>query len=436
MGQYLDFFERKFKLSDRNTSFKTECIAGVTTFFTMAYIALVNPTILAKAGMDPSAVFLATCLVSGLGCVLVGWFVNYPIAIAPSMALNVYFATVIVQSVGYSWQQGLAIMFVSGVLFVVITLTRAKDWILDSIQHGFGLAIAAGIGLFLALIALQEGQIITVNTSVIASLADLKRPEPLLFSLCFFAIVVFEHYKVKGAIIFAILLTFCLSLIFQLSSFHGVMALPRMTDSSLFALDLKGIVSPAGAIIILSVVFILLFDSIGTLIGVLHQTELMQSANNTKRMTQILSYNGVATVFGSLVGTSSATPYVESAAGTDAGGRTGLTALVVASMFLLAIFFAPLALSIPAYITAAALLYIGCLMMKNVTAIRWDDIAEAAPAFVTILLIPFTHSIADGIAIGFLSFFVTNVCCRRWQEVDIARGVVSLLCLAYLYYHP
>ncbi|MBB6486227.1 NCS2 family permease [Rhizobium lusitanum] len=418
--------ERLFKLSEHGTSVRTELIAGVTTFLTMSYIIFVNPDILSTTGMDRNAIFVATCLAAALGSIIMGVVANWPIGMAPGMGLNAFFAFTVVAALGFTWQQALGAVFISGSIFVLLTVTGVRSWLIAGIPRSLRSAIAAGIGLFLAIIALKSAGIVVANKATLIGLGDLKQTGPLLAIFGFFVIAVLDAMKVKGSILIGILAVTVLSWIFGVSQFHGIVSAPPSMLPTFLQLDIVGALHGGLVHIILVFVLVEVFDATGTLIGVAKRAKLLEEGKPS-RLSRALLADSAAIVAGSLMGTSSTTAYVESASGVQAGGRTGLTALTIAVLFIAALFFSPLAASVPAYATAPALLYVAGLMMRELTEIEWDDLTEAAPAALTALAMPFTYSIANGLAFGFISYVVLKVCTGRWSTLHLATQIVAAL---------
>ncbi|NTF46426.1 NCS2 family permease [Rhizobium rhizogenes] len=419
-------FERLFKLSEHGTSVRTELIAGVTTFLTMSYIIFVNPDILSTTGMDRNSVFVATCLAAALGSFVMGTVANWPIGLAPGMGLNAFFAFTVVAALGFTWQQALGAVFISGGIFVLLTVTGVRSWLIAGIPHSLRSAIATGIGLFLAIIALKSAGIVVSNKATLIGLGDLKQSGPLLAIFGFFVIAVLDALRVKGAILIGILAVTILSWIIGASQFHGIVSMPPSIMPTFMQLDIVGALHGGLIHIILVFVLVEVFDATGTLIGVAKRANLI-GEGKPSRLSRALLADSAAIVAGSLMGTSSTTAFVESASGVQAGGRTGLTALTIAVLFIAALFFSPLAASVPAYATAPALLYVAGLMMRELTEIEWDDLTEAAPAALTALAMPFTYSIANGLAFGFISYVVLKVFTGRWKTLHLATQIVAAL---------
>lgn len=419
-------FEKLFKLSEHGTSVRTEVIAGLTTFLTMSYIIFVNPDILSTTGMDRDAVFVATCLAAALGSLVMALVANWPIGMAPGMGLNAFFAFTVVAALGFTWQQALGAVFISGLIFVILTVTGVRSWLIEGIPHSLRSAIAAGIGLFLGIIALKNAGIVVDNPATLVGLGSLKATGPLLAILGFFIIAVLDALRVKGAILIGILAVTILSWITGVSQFQGIVSAPPSILPTFLQLDIMGALHGGLVHVILVFVLVEVFDATGTLIGVAKRANLIQEGKKS-RLGRALLADSTAIVAGSLIGTSSTTAYVESASGVQAGGRTGLTAFTVAILFLAALFVSPLAGSVPSVATAPALLYVAGLMMRELTEIEWEDLTEAAPAALTALAMPFTYSIANGLAFGFISYVVMKLFTGKWKDIHPATAIVAVL---------
>ncbi|NHB57042.1 NCS2 family permease [Acinetobacter sp. 194] len=418
--------ERLFKLSDNNTTFKTEVIAGVTTFLTMCYIIIVNPLILSETGMDHGAVFVATCLAAAIGCFVMGIVANYPIALAPGMGLNAYFTYSVCIGMGVPWQTALAAVFVSGFIFIAISMFKIREAIVNAIPMSLKFAIGGGIGLFLALVALKNAGIIVDNKATLVGLGDIKDPKVLLALLGFFMVVVMHHFKVRGAIIISILVITVLATLLGINEMQGVVGSIPSIAPTFMQMDFTGLFEASLVGVIFVFFLVDLFDSTGTLVGVSHRAGLLKDGK-LPRLKKALFADSTAIVAGAALGTSSTTPYIESSAGVAAGGRTGLTAVVVGVMFLLCLFLAPLAQSVPGFATAPALLFVGVLMIQGITHIDWDDITEAVPAFLTIVFMPFAYSIADGIAMGFISYALVKLFTGKASTVPYMVWIIAVL---------
>ncbi len=418
--------ERLFKLSENKTTFRTEVLAGITTFLAMSYIIIVNPMILSATGMDHGAVFVATCLAAAIGCVVMGIIANYPIALAPGMGLNAYFTYSVCLGMGVPWQTALAAVFVSGIVFIAISMFKIREAIVNAIPMSLKFAIGGGIGLFLALVALKNAGIIVDNPATLVGLGDLKQPSVLLALLGFLLIVVMHHFKVRGAIVISILAITGIATVLGYNEFKGVVGEIPSLAPTLMQMNFEGLFT-ASLIGVIFVFFLVdLFDSTGTLVGVSHRAGLLKDGK-LPRLKKALFADSSAIVAGAALGTSSTTPYIESSAGVAAGGRTGLTAVVVGILFILCLFLAPLAQSVPGFATAPALLFVGVLMIQGITNIDWEDITESVPAFLTIIFMPFSYSIADGIAMGFISYALIKLFTGKAKTVPYMVWIVAAL---------
>ena len=408
--------ERLFKLREHGTTPRTEVIAGITTFLTMAYIIFVNPSILGDAGMPKDAVFVATCLIAALGSAIMGLYANYPIAMAPGMGLNAYFAYAVVLHMGFTWQAALGAVFISGCLFLVVTLFGIRRHIIDGIPQSLRSAITVGIGLFLALIALKSAGIVVGDKATLVTLGDLHSAPVILAVLGFLAIVALDKARVPGAILIGIVGVTVASFFFGGNQFRGIFSAPPSIAPTFLQLDIHTAVTKGLLNVVLVFFLVELFDATGTLMGVAKRAGLLVPGKMERLNKSLLADSG-AIFAGSLLGTSSTTAYVESAAGVQAGGRTGMTALTVAALFLACLFIAPLAGVVPAYATAPALFFVACLMLRELTELDWDDTTEVIPAAVTALAMPFTYSIANGLAFGFITYAVLKLFTGKARDV-------------------
>jgi adenine/guanine/hypoxanthine permease len=421
------FVDRYFGLTESGTNLRTELIAGITTFLTMVYIVFVNPQILGNAGMDKGAVFVATCVAAAISSLVMALYANYPIALAPGMGLNAFFAFTVVLGYKYSWQQALAGVFCSGVVFFLISVLRLREYIINSIPKNLKLAISAGVGLFLGIIALEEAKIVVAHPVTLVTLGDLKQWPAILCLLGFIVIVALNRRNCAGGTLIGILAVTLAGLPLGLAQFSGVVAPPPSLAPTFLQLDFSRATELTFLIVVFSFLFVDLFDNAGTLIGVAHRAGLLDQDGNLPRMKQALVADSFAAMFGALIGTSTTTSYIESAAGVSAGGRTGLTAAFVAVFFLLALFFSPLAGMIPAYASAAALLFVACVMTRGLAEIKWDDITESAPAVVAAITMPLTYSIATGIGLGFITYALAKLIAGRVQEAKPAVLVLAAI---------
>lgn len=429
----MQLLEKLFKLKAHGTNVRTEIVAGVTTFLTMAYIIFVNPSILAAAGMPPDAVFVATCLIAAFGTAIMGLYANYPIGLAPGMGLNAYFAFVVVGAMGYTWQTALGAVFISGCLFLAITLFGLRELIVRGIPQSLRTAIVVGIGMFLAIIALKSAGIVVASPATLVTLGDLHKPPVAMAAIGFILIVVLDKYRVPGAILIGIVTVTVMSFFFGGNKFAGLFAAPPSIAPTFMQLDISGALK--GGILNVVLVFFLveLFDATGTLMGVAKRAGLLVPSK-MERFNKALLADSAAIFAGSLLGTSSTTAYAESAAGVQAGGRTGLTAVTVAVLFLACLFISPLAGVVPAYATAPALFFVACLMLRELTELNWDDSTEVVPGVVTALMMPFTYNIANGLAFGFITYAALKLFTGKAKEVHWMTWIIAAVFLAKFIY--
>lgn len=418
--------EKLFKLQEHDANVRTEIVAGLTTFLTMSYIIFVNPDILSSTGMDRDAVFVATCLAAAIGTLIMTFVANWPIALAPGMGLNAFFAFTVVAQMGYSWQQALGAVFISGVVFVILTVTGIRAWLIAGIPSSLRSAIAAGIGLFLGIIALGTAGVVVANPATKVGLGDLTNLTTLYAILGFFIIAALDAMKIRGAILIGILAITILSILTGQTEFHGVFSAPPSLAPTFMQFDIMGALHTGFFHVILVFVLVEVFDATGTMIGVATRAGLIQPGK-PNRLGRALFADSTAIVAGSFLGTSSTTAYIESASGVQAGGRTGLTALVVAILFLLALFLSPLASVVPGYATAPALLYVACLMLRELVDVQWEDITEAVPAAIAAIAMPLTYSIANGLAFGFISYVAIKALTGRFRDIHPATLLVAVL---------
>jgi AGZA family xanthine/uracil permease-like MFS transporter len=421
----MSFLERTFQLSERGTSVRTEVLAGATTFLTMAYIVLVNPSILGTTGMPPSGVAAATCLAAGVGCLLMGFLANYPIALAPGMGLNAYFAFTVVKGMGVPWQTALGLVFISGVLFILLTVAGVRQLIVSAIPRALFSAIAAGVGLFIAFIGLKSAGLVVANPATLVGLGNIHSSTVLLALLGLAILSALTVLKVRGAIFLGIVATAVLGWVLGLAQWAPQpYSLQQMTGTA-FQLDIPAALGIGGkgfGLALLEILFVFLFvdlfDNVGTLVAVSKKAGLVAADGTIPRLNRILFADATATIVGSFAGTSTVVSYIESASGVSAGGRTGLTAVVTGLMFLATLFVAPWAQVIPAAATAPALVLVGGMMMAPLTEIDWDDPVVAVPAFLTLVMIPLTFSIANGLAVGVIAYALLKLVARRFEKAD------------------
>jgi AGZA family xanthine/uracil permease-like MFS transporter len=426
--------ERLFKLSEHKTTIRTEIAAGMTTFLTMAYIIFVNPTILSEAGVPFSGALFATCLSAAVGSLIMGLIANYPFALAPGMGLNAYFTYTVVKGMGYDWRLALGAVFISGIVFLILTLARIRAVIVDAIPMTMKTAVAAGIGLFIAFIGLKNAGVIISSPATFVTLGHIIST-PVLLSLGGLLITgVLMSRGYRSAIIVGIFAVTAAAILFKLSKLPtSVIEMPDWR-STFLQLDVVGAVKIGLFDVIFVFLFVDLFDTIGSLMGLGRQAGYLTPDGRMPRVNRALFADAIATIVGSIFGTSTVVTYIESSTGVSEGGRTGLTAVVVAALFFLAAFFSPIAGAIPAIATAPALIIVGALMISAVTEIKWGDMTESIPAFLTMLAMPLTFSIANGLAFGFIFYPLLKVLTGRWREASpLVYLLAVLFILRYVY---
>ena len=424
MKQTLD---QIFKLQDNHTTIKKEFLAGFTTFITMAYIIFVNPQIMALSGMDQGAIFVGTCLAAAIACFVMGFFANWPVGLAPGMGLNAFFTYTVVGEMGYSWEVALGAVFLAGVLFFIMSITRLRAWMISSIPINLRIAMGAGVGLFIGLIGLKNGGIIVGNQATLLSLGEFSQIETLLAAIGFLIISILSVRKVTGAIIIGILATTLIAYFIGLIEFNGIVSYPPEIAPTFMKLDILGALNLGMLSIIMSFLFVNLFDTTGTLLGVASRANLISNDENSDGLNKALKADSSASIFGTFFGCSPVTSYVESSAGVEAGGRTGLTSIVVGLLFLFAMFLSPLASIIPPYATAGALIYVAILMLSGMEKLNWSSTAELLPALVIIVMIPLTFSIADGIALGFLTYVFLKIFNGEYNDIASGAWFLTLI---------
>ena len=421
--------EQIFKLQDNDTTIKKEFLAGFTTFITMAYIIFVNPQMMAASGMDLGASFVGTCIAAAIACFAMGFYSNWPVGLAPGMGLNAFFTYTVVGEMGYSWEVALGAVFLAGILFVIISVTPLRQWMLNSIPMNLRIAMGAGVGLFVGFIGLKTGGIIIQNDATFLSLGNLKNIETLLAAIGFLLILVLAIRKMTGAIIIGVLGITIIGFLLGLIEFNGIISSPPDLRPILMKLDILGALDLAMISIIISFLFVNLFDTAGTLLGVAYRADLIEDSGKIKYLDKALKADSTASVAGSFLGCSPVTSYVESSAGVEAGGRTGLTAITVGVFFLIAIFFSPLASIVPSYATAGALIYVAILMLSGMEKLDWSDNTELLPALIMIIMIPLTFSIANGIAIGFISYVILKFTAGKKSEISMGAWLLFVIFL-------
>jgi len=422
--------EKLFKLSDHKTNVRTEIIAGLTTFMTMAYIIIVNPLTLKEAGMDFGSVLTATCLAAGLTTILMAFLANYPFALAPGMGLNAFFAYGVVIGMGYSWQLALTAVFAEGIIFIIMSFFKVREAIIDSIPMNLKYAVSAGIGLFIAFIGFVNAGIVKAGGAIV-ELGDMKSKTAILAMLGLIITGVLLYKKVKGALFIGILISTVIGIMMGVTKLpDSIIQAPLSmapTFLAVFKTEWSTIFSIDFLIIMFTFLFVDVFDTVGTVIGVASKADMLDKDGKLPKASNVLLTDAIGTVFGALFGTSTVTTYVESASGVAEGGRTGLTALTTGVLFLLALLFSPIFLIIPGAATAPALILVGLFMMEPILKINLQDYTEAIPAFLTIIMMPISYSIAEGIVFGMLSYTLLKVFTGKAKEVSIVMYILSLV---------
>lgn len=428
--------DRYFGLTALGTTVRTELVAGVTTFMTMAYILSVNPAILGDAGMDRAALFTATALSAALATVFMALVARLPFALAPGMGINAFFAYTVVIGMGHSWQTALTAVFLEGVLFVLLTALNVRELIIKAIPLTLRHAVSAGIGLFIAFIGLQNSGVIADSPAVLVSLGNVKSPTVLIALGGLVLTAVLLVRRVKGALLFGMLAATVIGIPFGVTQVpHGnLLSLPPSLAPVFFKFDFQSVLSGDILVVLFTFLFVDMFDTVGTLVGVCDKAEMLDEKGNIPRVKQALFADAFGTLFGAVLGTSPVTTYVESAAGVAEGGKSGLTSLTVAGLFLLSLFLAPVFMMVPAAATAPALIIVGFFMMSPFQKIRFDDVSEALPAFVTLIMLPLTYSIADGIVFGMLSYVLVKLLAGKIREVAPVTAILALLFAARLFF--
>ncbi|HBW84799.1 MAG: guanine permease [Gammaproteobacteria bacterium] len=416
-----------FEIDMRQTSIPRECIAGLTTYITMAYIVVVNPEMMAQAGMDYDASFTATCVAAATASFAMGVVANWPVALAPGVGLSAFFTYTVVGELGYSWQVALGAVFLSSILFIAISLTPLRKLVLASIPRNLRFAIAAGIGLFIGFIGLKNSGIVVADSASYVSLGDLASAETFLGLLGFILITVLSIRRIPGAIILGIASITGLAIVLGKVDYYGLISQPPPLTPILLELDILGAMNVGMVTVVLAFLFVNLFDTAGTLFAVADSAKLNDESNNITNINAALKTDSISSMLGTIVGCAPVTSYVESSAGVSAGGRTGLTAVFTALFFCLTIFVSPLASMVPPYATAGALIYVAMIMLSGLQNLDWHDQTELIPALITVVMIPMSFSIADGIAIGFISFAVIKTFTGKSQEVSYVAWALSAL---------
>ena len=421
----MDLIESIFKLKDNKTSFKKEILAGLATFLTMAYIMVVNPAILSETGMDFDSVFVATILASFIACLLMGFLANWPVALAPGMGLNAFFTYAVVFGMGFTWQQALAAVLCSGILFLIISISPLRAYLINAIPKSLKFGIGAGIGLFLAIIGLKNAGIVVDNPATLVGLGDLKSAPVLLALLTLILMIGLDKLKVPGAIVLSILATTIIGMIVGVAQFQGIVSpIPSMSPTFM-QLDFSAMGSSLFLIVVFTILFVDFFDTAGTLTSVANLSGKIDKDGNVENIDKAVFSDSIATIIGSIFGTSSTTSYIESGAGIKEGGKTGLVAVTVGVFFLLCLFLAPLAKTIPSYATGAALVFIATFFCRNLVNLDWDDISEYSPALLAAFIMPLTYSISNGIALAFIVYVLVKVISGKMNDLNPAVLIIA-----------
>ena len=422
--------EKLFKLKESNTNIQTELLAGFTTFITMAYIIFVNPQMMSSTGMDLGASFVGTCVAAAIACIAMGFYSNWPIGLAPGMGLNAFFTYTVVGEMGYTWEIALGAVFLAGILFWVMSVTPLRQWMLESIPMNLRIAMGSGVGLFIGFIGLKNGGIIVSNEATLISIGDLLKVETLLAMLGFLLIAILAVRRIPGAILIGVMMVTLTSIFVGIIQFQGLISYPPAFMPVFMKLDILGALDLAMISVIMSFLFVNLFDTAGTLLGVANQARLVDEDGNIHNLDKALKADSSSSAFGAFLGCAPVTSYVESSAGVEAGGRTGLTAVTVGFLFLIAVFFSPLASIIPAHATAGALIYVAILMMSGMEKLNWSDSSELLPALIIIVMIPLTFSIANGIALGFISYVVLKIASGQFKKISSGAWFLTMIFLS------
>ena len=423
--------EKLFKLKENKTSVKTEIIAGITTFMTMAYILVVNPDILGQSGMNPSGVFVATTIAAGLATIIMALYANYPFALAPGMGLNAFFTYTVVMEYGFTWQEALFIILAEGLIFILLSFFKVRELIFDSIPLALKNAVSAGIGLFIALIGFSNAGIITNQGATILSLTKITEPGPLLAIIGVLLTGFLIAKKVKGAILIGIIITTIIGIplgVTVIPESFQIFRLPHDLSDVAFKMQVpQNLLSSKVLLAIFTFLFVDMFDTVGTLAGIASKSNMLNGEGKLPRVERALLSDAVGTTAGALLGTSTVTTFVESSAGVAEGGRTGLTALTTGILFLLATFLAPLFLLVPSQATAPALIIVGLFMISPIKDIEWDDFTVSVPAFLTMVMMPFAYSIAEGIVFGMISYTILKAVTGKFKDISPLMIVISIL---------
>ena len=419
--------KKLFGFDPAKTTVKTEIIAGITTFLTMSYILAVNPSMFSELSMPGGAVFTSTALAAIIGCVAMAFIGKLPFGLAPGMGLNAFFVYSVCMGMGYSWQFALTAVLIEGIIFILLTITNVREAIVNAIPASLRNAIGAGIGLFIAFIGLQSSGIVVNNDATLVALGDVTKGSALLAFIGLIITGFLYVKKVPGAILIGILVTMLIGIPMGVTEFRGVLSHPESVKPIFFQFQFDKIFTLDMLAIVFTFLFIDMFDTVGTLVGVCTKANMVDEKGNISRLKQAFMADALATTAGAFLGTSTTTTYVESAAGVAQGGRSGLTALVIAGCFAVALFFSPLFLSIPSAATAPALILVGLMMMESITKIKFDDFSESLPAFVCIITMPLTYSISNGILLGMITYVLMNMVCRNFKKITPVMYILTVL---------
>jgi len=423
----IDMLDNVFKLNVNGTNIKKEILAGFTTFITMSYIIFVNPQIMSTTGMDFGAVFVGTCLAASIACFIMGFVANWPVGLAPGMGLNAFFTYSVVGEMGYSWETALGAVFLSGILFFIMSVTPLRKWMIDSIPTNLRIAMASGVGFFIGFIGLKNGGIIISNDATFLSLGDFSNIETLLSALGFLLIAILTIRNIKGSIIISILVITLISLTSGLVEFNGVISYPPSLSPVFLKLDIIGAIDITMISIIASFLFVNLFDTTGTLFGVATRANFIDEKGNISNLDKALKCDSSTSIIGTFFGCAPVTSYVESSSGIESGGRTGLTAITIGFLFLFSIFLSPLASIVPSYATSGALIYVSFLILSGLQKLDWTDLSELIPSLIIVVMIPLTFSIADGISLGFIAFIVMKIASGNIKTISSGSWFLTLI---------
>jgi len=435
----MEFVEKYFKLKENKTTVKMEVYAGLTTFMTMAYILVVNPSILSATGMDQGALVTATALASAIATLCMAFMANYPIALAPGMGLNAFFAYTVVLGMGYSWQIALTAVFVEGIIFILLSIFPVREAIFNAIPATLKSAVGVGIGLFIAFIGFQNAGIVVADGATLVTLGNVKDISVFLALAGTVITIVMSVKKIKGALLWGILITYALGIICQFMGIYtvdanhyslipsGIISSPPSIAPIAFKFDFSTVFSLDFLIIMFTFLFVDIFDTLGTLIGVCSKAGLLDEDGKLPRIRGALLADAIGTTAGAALGTSTVTSYVESAAGVAEGGKTGLTSLVTGILFILALFFSPIFIAIPSFATAPALIVVGLFMMESITKINFSEFTEGFPAFLTIIMMPLCYSISDGLVFGFISYVLLKLLTGKNEDLSLVTVIITVL---------